>query len=136
MQASVGGGGMVLTSAGGRKTGPTFRSILVNHLGRQSGKRRFGSIRASFLLSSRSRAPGPRRLALLAGAGAVAAAAAAAGGTEGGEEGARVPGAASRLLGWQPPFLGAWLPCPETFTFSEMFRLPSPSLKRFRYLAV
>ena len=40
----------------------------------ESGKRRFGSIRASLLLSSRRRAPGPRRLALLAGAGAGAGA--------------------------------------------------------------
>ena len=45
-------------------------------------------MRASLRLSSRSRAPGPRRLALLAGAGAVAAAAVGAAGKE---EGARVP---------------------------------------------
>ena len=94
-----------------------------------------GSIRASLLRSSRSKAPGPRRLALLAGAGAVAAggaggAAGVAAGVAG--EGARVPGSTSCLLGWQPPLLGAWLPSPETFTFSEMFRFPSLSLVRLR----
>ena len=92
-------------------------------------------MRASLLLLSRSKAPGPRRLALLAGAGAVAAggaggAAGVAAGVAG--EGARVPGSTSCLLGWQPPLLGAWLPSPETFTFSEMFRFPSLSLVRLR----
>ena len=43
-----------------------------------------------------------------------------------------MPGSTSCLLGWQPPLLGAWLPCPETFTFSEMFRFPSLSLVRLR----
>ena len=89
-------------------------------------------MRASLLLSSRSRAPGPRRLALMAGAGSVAAGGAAgvASGVAGEE--ARVPGSTSRLLGWQPPLLGAWFPCPETFTFSEIFRFPSLSLVRLR----
>ena len=58
-------------------------------------------MRASRLLSSWSRASGPRRLALLAGAGAVAAAAVVgAAGRE--EEGVRVPGAASWLLVGHP----------------------------------
>ena len=60
-------------------------------------------MRASLCLLSLSTAPGPRRLALLAGAGAVAAAAV---GAAGGEEGARVPGAASWLLDGPLPLLG------------------------------
>ena len=72
-----------------------------------SGRRRFGSMRASLRLSSRSRAPGPRRLALLAGEGAVAAAAVGAAGREE-KEGARVPGAASWLLDGPLPLLGVW----------------------------
>ena len=101
---SKAGAGMVTTVGGRASTPPSTPS-------KMSGRRSFGSMRASLLLSSRSRAPGPRRLALLAGAGAVAA-----GGAAG--EGARVPGSTSCLLGWQPPLLGAWLPCPGTFTFS------------------
>ena len=61
--------------------------------GLESGRRRFGSIWASLLLSSRRRAPGPHRLALLAGAGVVGA-----GGAGGAEEGAWMPGSASCLL--------------------------------------
>ena len=71
--------------------------------GALSGRRRCCSMQASLLLSSRSRDPGPRRLALLAGAGAVAAAAV---GEAGGREGARVPGAASWLLVGPLPLLG------------------------------
>ena len=72
-----------------------------------SSWRRFGSIRANRLLSLRSRAPGPRRLALLAGAGAVAAAA-VVGAACREEEGARVPGAASWPLDRLPPLLGVF----------------------------
>ena len=76
-----------------------------------SSRRRFGSMRASLLLSSRSKAPGPRCLALLVGAGGGAAECAA-------REGARVPGSTPCLLGWQPPLLGAWLPFPGTWAFT------------------
>ena len=71
--------------------------------GSLSGRKMFSSMQASLLLLSRSRAPGPRRLALLAGTGAVAAAAREA---AGGREGARVPGAASLLLDGPPSLLG------------------------------
>ena len=83
---------------------------------KRSGRGRFCSMRVTLLLLSRSKALGPRCLALLAGAWAVAAGGAAGAA----EEGARMPGSTSRLLGWQPPLLVAWLPCPETFTFSDM----------------
>ena len=118
-----------MREGGGGRAAPPLTSV----------SRTPGSIRASLLRLSRSLAPGPRRLALLTGAGAVAAG--GAGGAAGvaagvglgvAGEGARVPGSTSCLLGWQPPLLGAWLPSPETFTFSEMFRFPSLSLVRLR----
>ena len=68
-----------------------------------AGSRRFGSMPASLLLS----APGPRRLALRAGAGAVAARG-APGAAAG--DGARVPSFTSCLLGWQPPSWGPGCP--------------------------
>ena len=70
--------------------------------GAVSERRRFGSMRASLRLLSRSRAPGPQRLALLAGAGAVAAAAVI--GAARREEGTMVHGAAPLV---QPP--GSWM---------------------------
>ena len=70
-----------------------------------SERRWFGSMRASLRLSSWNRAPGPWRLVLLAGAGAVAAAAVGAAGRE---EEARVPAAASWLLDGPLPLLGVW----------------------------
>ena len=60
-------GGRVGT--GGRADSPSTSTSgkAAAALGLESERRRFGSIRASLLLSSRRRAPGPRRLALLAG---------------------------------------------------------------------
>ena len=104
-------GGMV--GAGGRADLPSSSTSgkAAAALGLGSERRRFGSIRASLLLSSRRRDPGPQRMALLAGAGVGVVGAGGAG------EGAWMPGSASCLLGWQPPLLGAWLPCPGTCTF-------------------
>ena len=103
--------------------------------------RRSGSIRASLLLSSLTRASGPRLLALLAGAGAgpgAGAAAASAGGAGaggvGGAGGATwVPGPLSCRLDCRPPLLGAWSACPANTIFSETVRSPSlsPSLEMF-----
>ena len=89
----------------------------------ESGMRRFGSIRASLLLSSWRRAPGPRCLALLVGAGAGAGEGEEGGGVEGAVgcegaagEGTRVPGPLSWLLDCRPPLLGAWSACPTIVT--------------------
>ena len=57
----AGGGRAWGGRAWGGRTGPPSTSV--------SSARTLGSIRASLLCSSRSRAPGPRRLTLLAGAG-------------------------------------------------------------------
>ena len=118
-------GGMV--DAGGRADSPStsISSKAAAALGLESGRRRFGSIRASLLLSSQRRAPGPPRLALLAGAGAGVV---GAGGAGGAGEGAWISGSASCLLGWQPPLLGAWLPSPGICTFRVTWRSPSQSL--------
>ena len=109
----------------------------------ESGMRRPGSIRASLLLSSLRRAPGPCLLALLAGAGAgpgtVAEAAAAgaggagAGGVGGAGGAAWVPGPLSCRLDCRPPLLGAWSACPAITIFRETVRSPSlsPSLEMF-----
>ena len=133
--------------AGGGRAGPPSTSVSSRGpagmgMG-ESGMRRPGSIRASLLLSSLSRAPGPRLLALLAGAGAgpgagAGAAAASAGGAGaggvGGAGGATwVPGPLSCRLDCRPPLLGAWSACPASTIFSVTVRSPSlsPSLEMF-----
>ena len=89
---------------------------------KRSGRGRFCSMRVTLLLLSRSKALGPRCLALLAGAGAGPGAGAEEGveGAEGAEgatgEGTRVPGPLSLLLDCRPPFLGAWSACPTIVT--------------------
>ena len=143
-----GAGALSFLSGAGRRAGAlSFLSCAGRRAGTSSGTRgpavwkRSGSIRASLLLSSLTRAPGPRLLALLAGAGAgpgavAGAATAGAGGAGtggvGGVGGATlVPGPLSCWLDCRPPLLEAWSACPAITIFRETVRSPSlsPSLE-------